>query len=134
MSNSRNWLKEEEHEEDKMEENRNKDIAMWEVQEALRKMKNGKAPGVDEVTTEMIKAAGPVGLHWMYRLFRMIWKGKEVPEDWRKGLIIPVFKKGDKKKCNNYRGIILISHVAKIFERILEKKVKMKVEEEMEEE
>ena len=63
----------------------------------------------------------------------MIWKNKEVPDEWGKGLIIPVFKKGDKKDWNYCRGITLITHVANVFERI-EGRLRMVVEKEMEEE
>lgn len=49
-------------------------------------------------------------------------------------MIIPIFKKGDRKECNNYRGITLIAHVAKIFERVLEGRLRRKIEGEMEEE
>ena len=115
-------------------EEQGKEISMLEIEEAIQKMKTGKAAGVDEVTTEMIRAAGPIGLQWLYRLFRIIWKKKEVPEEWGKGLIIPIFKKGDRKECNNYRGITLIAHVAKIFERVLEGRLRRKIEEAMEEE
>ena len=78
------------------------DITMAEVEWAVRKMKMGKAVGIDEVAIEMIKAAGPVGLQWTYRLLRSVWREKNVPEDWKKGIIMPVFKKGDRKVCSNY--------------------------------
>ena len=48
--------------------------------------------------------------------------------------ILPVFKKGDRKVCSNYRGITIISHVAKVMERILEKRIRVKVESQIEEE
>ena len=97
------------------------EITMEEVETAVKQMKVGKAAGMDELCVEMIKAAGPVGLQWLYRLFRCIWKEKLISSDCSKGVIIPIFKKGDKKICDNYRGITLMSQVAKVFERILEK-------------
>lgn len=69
---------------------RREDITMLEVEQALRRMKTGKVPGIDQVTVEVIKAAGPVGLQWLYRLIRCIWTKKCVPEEWGKGIIIPV--------------------------------------------
>lgn len=41
---------------------RDNDITMLEVENALKKMKTGKSVGVDEVPVEMIKAEGAVGL------------------------------------------------------------------------
>ena len=57
-----------------------------------------------------------------------------MPEECGKGIIIPVFKKGDRKICNNYRGITLTSQVANITERILEKRLREKMEGQLEEE
>ena len=59
---------------------------------------------------------------------------EEIPDDWKKGIIMPVFKKGDRRVCSNYRGITIISHVVKVMERILEKRIRAKVESQIEEE
>lgn len=64
-------------------------------------MKSGKVPGVVGVTLEMIKAAFPVGVQWLYWLFQVILEQKKVPKDCRKGLIIHI-SKDDKKECNVY--------------------------------
>ena len=37
-------------------------------------------------------------------------------------MILPIHKKGDKRKCNNYRGISLISVPGKVYAKCLEKK------------
>ncbi len=43
-----------------------------------------------------------------------------MPEDWRKAIIVPLYKgKGNREECTNYRGISLISVPGKIYERIL---------------
>ena len=44
-----------------------------------------------------------------------------MPNDWRKSRMVPIFKgKGDVLECNNYRGIKLMSHTMKLWERIIE--------------
>ena len=46
-----------------------------------------------------------------------------------KAIILPIYKgKGDAGNCNNYRGISLVDHLAKIYERILERRLREKVE------
>ena len=53
-------------------------------------MMTGRAAGIDEVTTEMIRAAVPIGSQWIYRIFRVMWQEKKVPEDLGRGIIVPV--------------------------------------------
>jgi hypothetical protein len=44
-----------------------------------------------------------------------IWNKKELPEEWKESVIVPIHKKGDKAECNNYRGISLLPTTYKIF-------------------
>ena len=45
----------------------------------------------------------------LYKLSLQIWETEEIPKDWKDGIIVPVFKKGRRKDCGNYRGIFLFS-------------------------
>ncbi len=42
-----------------------------------------------------------------------------IPEDWSKGLIVKILKKGNIKSCDNWRGITLLSIPSKVFCRVL---------------
>ena len=44
-------------------------------------------------------------------------------KDLKKSVYFPIYKKGDKKACGNYRTITLISHASKIFLRIILKRL-----------
>ena len=51
-----------------------------------------------------------------------------VPTDWKKSWMIPVYKgKGDALECGSYRGIKLLDHVMKVLERVLEARVRRRV-------
>ena len=53
----------------------------------------------------------------------------QVPNEWRVGLILPIWKrKGDVQDPNKYRGITLLSHVMKLLERILDSRLRVTVE------
>jgi hypothetical protein len=110
------------------------EISEGELMLAIRAMKNGRAPGIDEVAIEMIKAAGEMGRRWIGRVIQAAWIQKKIPEDWKKGVIVPIFKKGDKRVCGNYRGVTLLCQCAKLYEKILEKRLKDNVEEKLREE
>jgi hypothetical protein len=65
----------------------------------------------------------------LLELFNLTYKQGKVPSDWTKSTICPIYKnKGDPSDCKNYRGISLMSHVGKIYERILERRVRNIVE------
>ena len=59
----------------------------------------------------------------MTSLCNSIWKTKIWPNDRKKSIYVPIYKKGDKKECGNYRTIALISHASKILLRILQKRL-----------
>jgi exonuclease III len=89
------------------------------VERAIERLKNGKAAGCDRINAEMLKAGGGVLVKWVHRLIRKIWQDEVVPEDWRKAVIVPLHKKGDKSVCDNWRGISLLSVAGKVFTHIL---------------
>ena len=104
------------------------EITTEEVKEAVKRMKNGKAPGDDRLPADIIKKLGEEEMIWLTRLINLAWSSCTVPEDWGRAVICPIHKKGDKADCNNYRGISLLSHISKIYERILERRLREVVE------
>ena len=92
---------------------------------ALNKMKDGKAAGVSGIVAEMLKASGEVGLELFIELFNNIVKEEKVPSDWEMSVIINCFKgKGDAVEHGNFRGLKLLDHLVKVFERVIEKYIK----------
>ena len=52
-------------------------------------------------------------------MFAVVWREEFVPPQWREGLIVNLFKKGDKEDPGNYRGITLLSVVGKVLCKVL---------------
>lgn len=62
------------------------------------------------------------------KIVQRICNGEKIPEGWKEGWIFPIYKKGDKKKAENYRGITLMDTGYKIMAVIIEEKLRKKTE------
>ena len=96
-----------------------------EVKEALRHIYNRKSAGCDVIPIELLKAGGEEAVKVMTGLCNCIWKRKEWPTDWKKSVYVPMYKKGDKKECGNYRTIALISHASKVLLRVIQRRLEV---------
>ncbi|EYC19129.1 hypothetical protein Y032_0025g1189 [Ancylostoma ceylanicum] len=100
-----------------------------EVRKAIKKMKAGKATGPDGIPVEAWRSLGELGVRWLTEFFNNITRSAKMPEAWRDSIIVPIFKrKGDAMNCTNYRGIKLIAHTMKIYERLLDMRLREMVE------
>ncbi len=95
------------------------EILYSEVEHAARYMKCNKAPGEDEIVIEIIKEGGSVMSRHLARLFTSCLRSRKVPKSWNNAIIILLHKKGDIKDINNYRPISLVSHVSKLFSKVI---------------
>ncbi|KAL5135334.1 putative RNA-directed DNA polymerase from transposon BS [Glycine soja] len=88
-------------------------------------MSNGKAVGPDNIPIEVWKTLGNRGLEWLTKLFNEIMRSKRMPKEWRRSTLVPIYKnRGDIQNCANYRGIKLMSHTMKLWERVIERRLR----------
>lgn len=99
-----------------------------EIQNEIRKARNGKAPGEDNITAELLKYGGEQLHLQIYQLIKQIWSQNKMPEEWNTGIIIPIYKKGNKEECENYRAITLLNYVYKILSNQINHKLKVNAE------
>ncbi|KAL9987722.1 hypothetical protein ACROYT_G002072 [Oculina patagonica] len=83
-----------------------------EMRRDISRLKNDKAPGVDNISAEMVKASPAVA---MYQLLNIC---NQTPSYWKRSLLAKVPKKADPSVCDNYRGISLLSVPYKVFCRM----------------
>jgi hypothetical protein len=55
----------------------------------------------------------------IHKHINSIWNKEQLPDQWKESIIVPIYKKGDKTDCNNYRRISLLSTSYKILSNIL---------------
>ena len=67
----------------------------------------------------MIKAGDRTIPCEIHKLIIAISNKEELPEEWKESFIVPIYKKGDKTDCRNYRGISLLRTMYKILSHIL---------------
>ena len=73
---------------------------------------------------------GPAALQdRLLLLMEDIWKEGAVVTDWRDAVIVPIPKKGDLTRCDNWRGISLLDVAGKVFARILQDRLQAVAEE-----
>ena len=104
-------------------------VSREEVKNALRRMKKGKAVGPDELPVEVWKCMGKIRIKFFTRLFNRLLMSERMPEEWRSSVLISIYKnKGDAQCCGNYRGIKIMSPKMKVWERIIEARLRDSVE------
>ncbi|KFZ54468.1 hypothetical protein N338_00962, partial [Podiceps cristatus] len=94
-------------------------VAEDQVQEYLRNLKVHRSMSPDEKHPQVLRelvveVAKPLSI-----IFERSWQSGEVPTDWRRGNIIPIFRKGKKEDPGNYRPVSLTSVPDKMMEQIL---------------
>ena len=64
-------------------------------------------------------------IKWLAYIINIVWIKKTIPDDWRRGIILPFWKnKGNKEVCSNHRGITLPSIPGKLFAMILLERIR----------
>ena len=100
-----------------------------EVKNVLRRMKKSKVVGPDELPVEVWKCMGEMDIKFLNKLFNRLLMGEWISEEWRRSVLIPIYKnKKDAQCCGKYKGIKLMSHTMKVWERIIEARLRDRVE------
>ncbi|VDP49840.1 unnamed protein product [Schistosoma curassoni] len=90
--------------------------------------KSGKVAGPDNIPAEALKSEIEITANMLHILFRKIWEEEQVQTDWKEGYPIKIPKKGNLSKCENNRGITLLSVPGKVVNRVLLNQMKDSVD------
>ena len=67
----------------------------------------------------------------LHSVCQQIWKTQQWPQDWKRSVFIPIWKKGNPKECSSYLTIALISHAGKVMLKILQVRLQQHVNHEL---
>ncbi len=94
-------------------------ISMDEILTCIKSLKTGKASGPDQILNEMLHCARLSIAPCLQKVFNNIIMYEDLPRSWSIGYLVPIFKKGNSMDPDNYRGISVVSCLAKLFSKIL---------------
>lgn len=90
------------------------------IQEAIAKLKSGKAEGPDRISNEMLKQLDEVSIETLRDIMETVRQSKLLPEEWKTANTVLLYKgSGDKTNPMNFRPIALLSCAYKIYSRII---------------
>ncbi|XP_074980451.1 BBSome complex assembly protein BBS10 isoform X2 [Caretta caretta] len=93
------------------------------VRDYLEKLDVHKSMGPDALHPRVLKELADVIAEPLAIIFENSWRSGEVPEDWKKANVVPIFKKGKKDDPGNYRPVSLTSVPGKIMEHVLKESI-----------
>lgn len=96
-----------------------------EVESAVEKLKNHKAPGLCGILPEMIKCRGDTGSDLCAAYMGEVWETSRALADWKRSLLVLLLQKGDPSDLGNYRGISLSSMPGKVYALILRQRLQV---------
>ena len=86
----------------------NAEFTESELRKAVFKQKDNKSPGIDSISSEILKASYDTISPFLLSLYNRMFMTAEYPRSWGEGIIAPIFKKGDVNNAGNYRGSPLL--------------------------
>ena len=85
-------------------DNDNNPILREEVEAALKSLKKGKSPGIENIPGELVQAGGDAVISALHKICNKIWQTGERLIKWTQPLIITFPKKGNLQQCTQVKS------------------------------
>jgi hypothetical protein len=99
------------------------DISTEDVRKRLASLKTNKAAGPDGINPLILSKAADILSAPIAHLFKLTLATGQIPEEWRKATVTPIFKKGSRLSPGNYRPVSLTCILCKVQEAIIRQKI-----------
>jgi hypothetical protein len=86
-------------------------LTFEEIKISLKALRNNRAPGADNMPAELLKYGGDEEARLIHKLIMDMWEKEYIPKEWRKSIICPIYKNGDKLECTNYCYYCYVQHI-----------------------
>ena len=96
-------------------------VTETEILELIKELDDEKAMGPDEVSGKILKECKEELVRPIHDIIKCSIESGEVPAEWKKAEVIPIYKNGNKEEPLNYRPVSLTSIVCKICESVIKK-------------
>jgi hypothetical protein len=92
------------------------DPSPFDVEIVIAKFKRYTSSGSDQIPAKLFQAGGEILRSEIHKLIHSVFNKEELPDQWKEFIIVPIYKKGDKIDCSNYRGLSLLLTLYKMFQ------------------
>ena len=99
------------------------DFYVSDIIKAIEDIKPNAAPGPDEMPIMLLRNCKEAISEPIYMIWKKYFSAEELPNFYKFSHVFPFNKKDSRALQTNYRPISLTSHIVKIFERVIMKKL-----------
>ena len=95
-----------------------KHISLEKIKKLLKKLKNTKSSGVDELDNYCVKISADIIAKPLHHIINLSIIQNKFPTSWKLAKVVPLHKKGCTLERKNYRPVAILSPLGKILEKI----------------
>lgn len=98
------------------------------VRKAIKTLKSGRASGPEGIPAELFKHGTDKLITAITELLTRYANGERIPDKWKEAWITPIYKKGSRDQCSNYRCISVTDTLSRIYGKVLKQLVEKEYE------
>ena len=95
------------------------EFSTYDILKIIRNLNPNKAHGYDMISIRMLKFCDESICKSLGIILWSCLKNGKFPSEWKKSIVVPVFRKNNKQELKNYRPISLLPVTGKFFERLV---------------